>query len=105
MKNFKEHIKETTNASSAGVGSVGIGYDGPLFKKKGKAFDVDSEVFRRFQTGRNKFERWSKFLNLVKSSHKAIYDYATRNRNSTIILRDATTGAMKAIRTRSSNNL
>ena len=105
MKNFKTWI-ENTVATSAGLGSAatGGGYDKPLFNK-GKKFDVPSDVFRRFQTGRNKFERWSKFLNKEDANQKSLYDYATRNRDHTIILRDETTGALKAIRPRSSNNL
>ena len=104
MKKFKTFVEDTF-AASAGVGTVGSGYDGPLFKKKGKAFDVPSEIFRRFEKGRNKFERWSKYLNLEDTNQKAIYDYALRNRDASIILRDETTGAMRAIRPRSSNRL
>jgi hypothetical protein len=106
MKSFKTYCEAMlSDEPGSGVGKVGIGYDKPFFKKKGKAFDVSSEVFRRFQTGRNKFERWSKFLNLEDSNQKAIYDYAIRNRDATVILRDSETGAMRAIRPRSSNRL
>lgn len=102
MKKFKDYSEDTT-AASAGVGTVGTGFD-PLFGKR-KKFDVPTDVFRRFQTGRNKFERWSKYLNLEDVDQKAIYDYAIQNRKSTIILRDSETGALRAIRPRSSNNL
>lgn len=113
LKSFKEIHEELSSAFGAGTSSsstdLGVvgsthGYDKPLFNK-GKKFDVSSDVFRRFQTGRNKFERWSKFLNLEDSTQKAIYDYAIRNRNATVILRDSETGAMRAIRPRSSNRL
>lgn len=99
FKTFKEM------AGATGAGSLGALPDTKLIKKKGKQFDVPSEVFRRFQTGRNKFERWSKFLNLEDDNQKSIYDYAARNRDSSIILRDETTGALRAIRPRSSNRL
>jgi len=106
MKSFKTYCEAMLSGEpGSGVGKVGIGYDKPFFKKKGKAFDVSSEVFRRFQTGRNKFERWSKFLNLEDAGQKSIYDYARSNRDATIILRDESTGALKAIRPRSSNRL
>lgn len=105
LKSFKEIVEDTT-AASAGVGTVGTGYDPKLGpKKKGKDFNVPTEIFRRFQTGRNKFERWSKFLNLEDDNQKAIYDYALRNRDATIVLRDETTGAMRAIRQRASNGI
>jgi hypothetical protein len=69
-------------------------------KRKYKDFDVPSDVFRRFQKGRTKFERWSKYLNLEDSSQKAIYDYARKNRDAVVVLRDSTTGALRAIRQR-----
>ena len=87
--------------------------DTPLFGKKKKKvkeqkykmFEVPAEVFRKFDTGRNKFERWSKYLDLADENQKTIYDYATRNTQSVVVLRDSTTGAMRAIRRRSSNGL
>jgi hypothetical protein len=86
------------------TGSVAIA-DRPLGQKKKKYrdFDVPSDVFRRFQTGRNKFERWSKYLNLQDETQFEIYKYAIRNRNATIILRDEETGALRSIRRKASN--
>jgi hypothetical protein len=72
---------------------------------KYKDFDVPTEVFQRFQTGRNKFERWAKYLDLTDDNQKKIYDYARKNRGSVLVLRDATNGALRAIRQRSSNGL
>lgn len=69
-------------------------------KDKYKQFDVPSDIFRRFDTGRNKFERWSKYLNLEDCDQRKIYDYALRNRKNIIILRDQTTGALRSIRQR-----
>ncbi len=87
------------------TGAVAI-VDKPLFAKKRKYrdFDVPSEVFRRFQTGRNKFERWAKYLDLNDSDQKRIYDYARKNRDSVVILRDSTTGALRSIRQRAAND-
>jgi hypothetical protein len=70
-----------------------------------KEFTVPTEVFRKFQTGRNKFERWSKYLNLEDANQKAIYDYASKNRDYVVILKDELTGAMRSIRKRSANKL
>lgn len=66
-----------------------------------KVFDVPTEVFTKFETGRNKFERWYKYLNLEDNEQKGIYDYATKNPKNTIILRDSTNGVMRQIRRRS----
>ena len=74
----------------------------PLMQKKRKYrdFDVPSDVFRRFQKGRVKFERWSKYLNLEDEDQRKVYDYARKNRNAVVVLRDSTTGALRAIRQR-----
>ena len=84
------------------TGAVAI-HDKPLFKRKYKDFDVPSDVFRKFAAGRNKFERWSKYLNLADENQKAIYDYAKKNRDSLIVLRNSDTGALRAIRRKASN--
>jgi hypothetical protein len=96
MTSKKEQIMTT--------GSVAI-YDKPLGcpKRKYRDFDVPSDVFRRFSTGRKKFERWSKYLNLQDENQKAIYDYARKNRDSVIVLRNSDTGALRAIRPKASN--
>jgi len=72
-------------------------------KTKYKDFTVPSDIFRRFDTGRNKFERWSKYLNLEDENQRSIYSYAKKNRKSVIILRDETTGAMRSIRRKANN--
>lgn len=87
------------------TGSVAI-VDRPLGikkKTKYKDFNVPSDIFRRFDTGRNKFERWAKYLNLEDENQRAIYSYAKKNRKSVIILRDETTGAMRCIRRKANN--
>ena len=63
-----------------------------------KMFTVCAETFRKFDTGRNKFERWSKYLDLQNEEEKAVYDYASRNRKKTVVLKCSTTGALRAIR-------
>jgi hypothetical protein len=87
------------------TGAVAI-VDRPLGiqkKTKYKDFNVPSDIFRRFDTGRNKFERWSKYLNLEDENQHAIYSYAKKNRDAVIVLRDETTGAMRCIRRKASN--
>ena len=86
------------------TGAVAI-YDKPLAppQKRYKDFDVPADVFKKFAKGRNKFERWSKYLNLQDENQKAIYDYAKKSRNSIIVLRNSDTGALRAIRRKASN--
>lgn len=63
-----------------------------------KMFTVCSETFRKFETGRYKFERWSRYLNLQDETEKAVYDYASRNKEKTVVLQCSETGALRAIR-------
>jgi len=70
-----------------------------------KIFNVKPDVFRRFETGRVKFERWSKFLDKDDPDQCKIYDYACKNRTKMVVLRDESTGAMRGIRRRSNNAL
>jgi len=70
-----------------------------------KMFDVCNDCFSKFSKGRQKFERWSKFLNLEDDMQKSIYDYAKTHRKNTIVLRCSETGALRAIRSRSACGL
>jgi hypothetical protein len=69
-----------------------------------KMFDVPTEVFRRFETGRNKFERWSKYLDTSDESQAEILNYAKKQPKNTIILRDSTNGVLRQIRRRAANH-
>lgn len=96
--------ESTTTAAVAGV-------DRPLsFKKyntskigKYRQFDVPSDVFRRFETGRNKYERWKMYLDEEDENQAEIIKYAKSHPNHTIILRCADNGAMRSIRRRAAN--
>jgi hypothetical protein len=70
-----------------------------------KIFDVDTDCFEKFRSGRKKFERWARFLNMDNETHKSIYDYASKHSKNTIVLRCSESGALRAIRRRSSNGL
>ena len=63
-----------------------------------KMFTVCAETFRKFDTGRFKFERWARYLNLQDETEKAVYDYVSTNRKKTVVLKCSTTGALRAIR-------
>ena len=69
-----------------------------------KMFDVPTDVFRRFETGRNKFERWSKYLDPADESQMEIFTYAKKFPKNTIVLRDCTNGVLRQIRRKSSNH-
>ena len=94
-------MKEEVAANSVASGGVDMNPTG----KKYKEFSVPSDVFRKFETGRVKFERWSKYLDEDDENQMGIKSYAKKNRSHTIILRNEETGAIRAIRQRSSNGL
>jgi hypothetical protein len=58
---------------------------------------------KRKDKGRTKFERWSKYLNVLDETEKSIYDFYNKNRNAVIYLRNEKTGALRAIRPRAAN--
>ena len=72
---------------------------------KWKMFDVPMETFRKFETGRIKYERWGKFLNLEDETQRSIYDYARTKRENVIVLRCSDTGALRAIRRRTQDGM
>lgn len=69
-----------------------------------KMFDVPSEVFRRFESGRNKFERWSKYFDSNDESQAEILNYAKKKPSNTIVLRDSSNGVLRQIRRRAANH-
>ncbi len=94
----------TANVSMPPTGNRPHDNSDTMIRRKNFAqFDVSSDTFRKFETGRNKFERWGNYLNLEDSAEKAIYDYAMKNKNHTIILRNGATGAMRSIRRKALN--
>lgn len=76
---------------------------GLVRRRKYRQFEVESTTFRKFERGRATFERWSKYLDLNKVNEREVYDYARRNRDHVLVLRDSTTGALRAIRRRPHN--
>ncbi|MBT6472523.1 MAG: hypothetical protein HOK52_14830 [Candidatus Marinimicrobia bacterium] len=95
-------MKEEVASNSVSGGGVDMNPNG---RPKHKEFNVSADVFRKFETGRMKFERWSKFLDEEDDNQMSIKLYAAKNRGHTIILRNEETGALRAIRRRSSNGL
>ena len=93
-------INDTTTTSAVAIADRPLG---AKKKKKNQEFIVSDETFNRFKTGRTKFERWSKYLNLQDEAEKNIYDYYRKNSDATIYLRNEKTGALRAIRPRAAN--
>lgn len=72
-------------------------------QRRWKQFSVPPETFKKFEVGRNKFERWSKFLDLNDQGQAEVYEYAKANKDATIVLKCCNTGALRAIRRRAAN--
>jgi len=104
MKSKTEDMSTSSGVSLPPTGNRPHDNRDSMIRRKNFAqFDVSSDTFRKFETGRNKFERWSNYLNLQDDAEKAIYDYAMKNRDHTIVLRNGDTGAMRSIRRRALN--
>jgi hypothetical protein len=72
-------------------------------KKKIREFTISNETFNRFATGRTKFERWGKYLNLLDGTEKEIFEFHRKNPGAIIYLRNEETGALRAIRKKAAN--
>ena len=94
-------INDTTTTAAVAIADRPLGAK----KKKKKYLEVtiSDETFNRFNTGRTKFERWSKYLNLQDDVEKSIFDFHRKNKDATIYLRNEKTGALRAIRPRAAN--
>jgi len=85
-------------ANVAGDGAVAFPPTAKKVIKKKKTFSVSPQVFDMFRRGKKKFEKWSKYLNLEDESQRTIYNWAIKNHQGVIILQNAVTGEVRAIR-------
>tara|TARA_R110001592_G_scaffold257106_2_gene520707 strand:- start:203 stop:472 length:270 start_codon:yes stop_codon:yes gene_type:complete len=83
--------KEQTTTTAVAITDKPLG---TVRNKKYRVFDVSNETFSRFQVGRTKYERWSKFIN---EDERDIVSYYNRNKNSVIVLRNSENGALRAL--------
>jgi len=68
-------------------------------RKKYKMFNLVPRVWRRFENKRKATtEEWLGELDCSSEQQKAIHEYATKNPNKTILLRNSKTGELKMIR-------
>lgn len=96
-------IKEEQPAMNAdAISSMPLPLDNTQHKNW-KMFTVKADVFKKFQSGRQPFERWSKFLDINDQSQNEIYEYVKKFSKNTVVLRCEETGALRAIRRKSSN--
>ncbi len=59
-----------------------------------EVFDLSPDEYQQCVNGRNKYERWSKKLNMEDGTNKDIRRYSHRNPDKDIIVRDSRTGMM-----------
>ena len=97
---LKETLKKEDIANVAGDGAVSMPPTAKKVKKnrKSKTFNVSPALFDIFRRGKKKFEKWSRYLNMEDEGHRALYSWAVKNREGIIILQNAQTGEVRAIR-------
>jgi len=98
LKTQLEGKQQEDIANVAGDGAVAFPPTARKVIKKKKTFSVSPQVFDMFRRGKKKFEKWSKYLNLEDESQRAIYSWAIKNHQGVIILQNAVTGEVRAIR-------
>ena len=100
LKTQLEGKQQEDIANVAGDGAVNMNPTGrskKLIRRK-KTFSVSPQVFDMFRRGKKKFEKWSKYLNLEDESQRAIYNWAIKNHTGVMILQNAVTGEIRAVR-------
>ena len=118
LKKFRAYVEEVGEGAPAGGALANTTGDSPTMampasmnpmglirRKKYRQFEVESTTFRKFEKGRVPFERWARFLDMQNEKHQEIYNYARQHRHHMIVLKDAGTGALRAIRRRSVDGL
>lgn len=60
-------------------------------------FDVSCDVHEKFRTGKNRYHRWDKYLDMEDTQCQKVYDYAKTKSPTSIILRNKT-GVMIHVR-------
>jgi len=96
---LKETLKVKKEiANVAGDGAVSMPPTAKRVKRKSKQFNVSPALFDMFRRGKKKFEKWSKYLNMEDEGHRAIYSWAVKNPQGIMILQNAQTGEVRAIR-------
>jgi hypothetical protein len=70
-----------------------------VYRKKYKVFNIDEETFNKFENGRIKFSKWSKFLNIENEFHQKIKQCAINefNKGTIIVLRNLNNGLMRSL--------
>ena len=100
-----QEMTETTNVVGTGnIAGAGPGDIPPVRKKRDKfagydVFDMETEDYCKFHSGpRERYERWSRRLNMEKIECQEIKNYARTHPTTPIIIRDKTTGMMTYLR-------
>jgi hypothetical protein len=96
----KNDVHENTAAASVTTADVAI-VPKPLKMPNGEKyqkFKVNSNIFNKIISGRNKYQRWNKYLDLANEQECMICNFAKKYRDATIIIEDETTGNSRAYR-------
>lgn len=102
VRDFLDVLSEDVGgAPTNSIGPTGsnVGLDQPFVRKRKRKFQefvVNDEIYRRFKNGKSKYRKWSEYLNLEDEGQKAIYDWARKNPNGVLVLKNGK--EMKAIR-------
>ncbi len=108
---IRPFLKEEAPANSMGAGgSPHFGQDGAIQGTDGgltadneqqneqfagvEVFDLSSDEYQQCINGRDRYERWSRKLNMEDGSNQSIRRYSHRNPGKDIIVRDSRTGMM-----------
>jgi hypothetical protein len=65
---------------------------------KYQKFKVPPALFNQINSGRQRYQRWNKFLDLNDSTQNSISQFAKKHRDATVVIEDEATGATRALK-------
>jgi hypothetical protein len=63
-----------------------------------RKFKIPSPLFNKINSGRNKYQRWDKYLDLTDENQMNIANFCKKYKNATVIIEDEATGCTRALK-------
>lgn len=92
-------VDETTGFSVSTVNVADI--PRPLRSPSGdryQKFKIPASLFNKINSGRDKYQRWNKYLDLTDENQAMIANFCKKYKNATVIIEDEVTGCTRALK-------
>lgn len=92
-------VEETAGFSVSTVNVADI--PRPLRSPSGdryQKFKIPASLFNKINSGRDKYQRWNKYLDLTDENQAMIANFCKKYKNATVIIEDEVTGCTRALK-------